>query len=81
MYVNDFFEKNLITNLAALLNIDRSRVRVVKIVNAAGRSRKRRAIPQDDTMKIKLEISNPPPSRIPYKPEKHYDGNSTSGPR
>jgi hypothetical protein len=80
VHVNNFFEKNLITNLAALLNIDRSRIRVVEIVNAAaGRFRRRRAVPRDDTMKITIQISNPPPLRIPYEPEETY--NETSGPR
>lgn len=69
---NDFFEKNLIQNLATLLNIDESRIRVVEIVNAAGISRRRRRDSDDSQMIVTMEIGDPPSRHIPYTPEEKY---------
>ena len=77
VHFNDFFEQNLIQNLAALLGIDESLIRVVEIVNAAGDSRRTRRDSEDDTMTIALEIGDPPQKKIPFKPEETYvPGNS-----
>ena len=40
--VDDFFKEKLVSNLATLLNIDKSRIRFMKVVSAGG-SRKRRS--------------------------------------
>ena len=69
VHFNDFFEKNLIQNLASLLNIDKSRIRVVEIVNAAGNSRRQRRESDDKTMSVTIEIGDPPQPHIPYSPE------------
>lgn len=71
VHINDFFEKNLIINLAALLNIDKSNIRMVSIVNGARQSRLRRALPQD--MKITVEISIPPPLHIPFEADESFN--------
>ena len=72
VHFNDFFEKNLIQNLASLLNIDESRIRVVEIVNAAGGSRRRRRESDDKTMTVTIEIGDPPQPSIPYTPEDKF---------
>jgi len=72
VHFNDFFEKNLIQNLASLLNIDESRIRVVEIVNAAGSSRRRRREPDDKTMTVTIEIGDPPLPSIAYTPEDKF---------
>lgn len=72
VHLNDFFEKNLIQNLASLLNIDESRIRVVEIVNAAGGSRRRRRESDDKTMTVTIEIGDPPQPSIPYTPEDKF---------
>lgn len=71
VHFNDFFEKNLIQNLASILNIDESRIRVVEIVNAVGGSRRRRES-DDKTMTITIEIGDPPQPIIPYTPEDKF---------
>ena len=78
VHFNDFFEKNLIQNLASLLNIDQSRIRVVEIVNVAGNSRRRRRDSDDKVMTVTIEIGDPPQPRIPYTPEETFvPGNLT----
>ena len=72
IHFNDFFEKNLIQNLASLLDIDESRIRVVEIVNAAGSSRRRRRESDDKTMTVTIEIGDPPQPSIPYTPEDKF---------
>ena len=77
VHFNDFFEKNLIHNLASLLQIDESRIRIVEVVNALESSRRRRRKSNDGTMNIKIEIGNPPQPQIPYTPEGKFNpGNS-----
>ena len=77
VHFNDFFEKNLIENLASLLGVDESLIRVVEIVNALGDSRRRRRDSDDETMTVTLEIGDPPQKKIPFKPEETYvPGNS-----
>ena len=76
VHFNEFFEKNLIQNLASLLGIDESLIRVVEIVNAAGDSRRRRR-DSDDTITVTLEIGDPPQKKVPFNPEETYvPGNS-----
>ena len=54
--IDDFFEKNLVNNLAALLGIDESRIRIVNIVSESGK-RKRRS---SGDVSIEIEIGDPP---------------------
>ena len=39
--VDDFFKKNLVENLAALFEIDESRIRVMDVISADGARRRR----------------------------------------
>ncbi|XP_072177767.1 fibrocystin-L-like [Diadema setosum] len=54
--IDDFFEENLRANLAALLNIHPSKIRIVDIVREDSRRRRRAA---DGQAEVVLEISNP----------------------
>ena len=54
--VDEFFEENLVFNLATLLGIDQSRIRIVNVISEAG-NRKRQAV----GMSVEIEIGNPPP--------------------
>lgn len=40
---DDFFKENIVSNLAALLNIPKSKIRVMKVVSANGNRRRRRS--------------------------------------
>ena len=40
---DDFFEENIVRNLAALLGIPMNKVRVVEIISAGGKRRRRRS--------------------------------------
>ena len=55
--VDEFFLRNLIENLAYILNIDKSRIRIVNIIAEDSR-RRRQAI--NDTNVVVLELGNPP---------------------
>ena len=55
--IDDFFKENLVRNLAGLLGIDQSLIRVVNIVSESGR-RKRRS--SGDVALVELEIADPP---------------------
>ena len=54
--VDEFFEENLVFNLATLLGIDQSRIRIVNVISEAS-NRKRQAV----GMSVDIEIGNPPP--------------------
>ena len=54
--VDEFFEENLVFNLATLLGIDESRIRIVNVISEASSS-KRQAVGTS----IDIEIGNPPP--------------------
>ena len=78
VHFNDFFEKNLVQNMASLLNIDGSRIRVVEIVNAAEKNRRRRRTSNDEVMTVTIEIGDPPERHISYTPENTFaPGNSS----
>ena len=55
--IDDFFAANLINNLADLLDIDQSLIRVVNIVSENGRRRRRSS---DDVVVVHIEIADPP---------------------
>ena len=77
VYVDEFFEKNLVGNLAALLGIAKSQIRVVQIVKAQdGQSTRRRREERDDDMIITLEIADPPPLQIPYLPTQEFSADA-----
>ena len=67
-------------NLAALLGIDISMIRVMNVISAGGASRRRRAV--DEDMFLEIEISDPPAPSIEYAEEDLYNTtltNSTEG--
>jgi hypothetical protein len=72
--VDEFFEVNLVQNLAALLGIDTSRIRIMNVVSAEGGARKRRTA--DENMVVEFEIGDPPATTIDYEEGEVYD-NST----
>ena len=78
--VDEFFEENLVENLAALLGIDKSMIRVMNVISAGGAARRRRAV---DNMFVEVEISDPPAPSIEYAEEDLYDNstltNATAG--
>ena len=55
--IDDFFTKNLVNNLADLLGIDKSLIRVVDIVSENSRRRRRSS---DDVAIVQIEIADPP---------------------
>ncbi|KAJ8026384.1 Fibrocystin-L [Holothuria leucospilota] len=55
--VDDFFEKNIIENLANLLDIPKTKIRIVEIIREDSRRRKRRATGE---VEVVVEIGNPP---------------------
>lgn len=64
--------------MASLLNIDESRIRVVEIVNAAEKNRRRRRTSNDEVMTVTIEIGDPPERHISYTPVKTFaPGNSS----
>ena len=72
--VDEFFEVNLVENLAALLGIDTSRIRIMNVIGAGGGARKRRET--DENMVVEFEIGDPPAASIDYEEGDIYD-NST----
>lgn len=46
--VDDFFKENIVQNIAALLGIDKSRIRVMDVISAGGR--RRRNIDDDNVL-------------------------------
>ena len=71
--IDEFFEEKLVENLAALLGIDKSMIRVMNVISAGG-ARRRRAV--DETMEVEFQIGNPPAANIDYDEGDIY-GNST----
>lgn len=70
--IDEFFEERLVENLAALLGIDKSKIRVMNVISAGG-ARRRRAV---DEMVADVEIGDPPAPTIDYEQGDFYD-NST----
>ena len=73
--VDEFFEENLVQNLAALLGIDTSRIRVMNVISADS-SRRRRST--DDTMVVEFEIGDPPAATVEYDEPELYDNSTAS---
>ena len=59
--IDDFYEENLVRNLAALLNVDSSQIRIVEIVSEASR-RRRRAV--EGEVDVNVEIGPQPVATI-----------------
>ena len=76
MSIDEFFGTNLVSNLANLLGIDASRIRIVDIVGASS-SRRRRAA-DDGNLLIRIEIADPPAPTVPYQAEDVYTSNNTN---
>ena len=74
--VDEFFEVNLVQNLAALLGIDTSRIRIMNVVSANGGARRRRTT--DENMVVEFEIGDPPATTIEYEEGDVYDNNTQS---
>ena len=55
--IDDFFKKNLVSNLAELLGIDKSLIRVVDIISESSRRRRRSS---DNVAIVQIEIADPP---------------------
>ena len=55
--VDDFFEVNLIQNLALLLNIPPNRIRIVNVISESSRKR------QTGGIRVEMEIGDPPSNR------------------
>jgi len=55
--IDEFFTKNLVNNLADLLGIDKSLIRVVDIISENSRRRRRSS---GDVAIVQLEIADPP---------------------
>ncbi|XP_070541075.1 fibrocystin-L-like [Ptychodera flava] len=60
VHVDDFFEENLVANLAGLLGIDEDQIRVMEVVSESSR-RRRRAV---DSTSVTVEIGDPPQPTI-----------------
>jgi hypothetical protein len=73
--IDEFFEEKLVENLAALLGIDKSKIRVMNVIGAGG-ARRRRAV--DETMEVEFEIGNPPAASIEYNEGDIYDNSTLS---
>lgn len=66
MTVDEFFEVNLVQNLAALLGIDTSRIRIMNVVGAGGAEGRRRR-EADENMVVEFEIGDPPAASIEHE--------------
>ncbi len=55
--VDEFFETNLVANLALLLNIPRNRIRIVNVVSESSRKR------QTSSVRVEIEIGSSPESQ------------------
>merc|ERR1712117_490286 len=56
--IENFFEENVVANLAGLLGIDPSNIRVTNIVREGSTGRKKR--PEGDVLGVEFEIGPPP---------------------
>ena len=59
---DQFFEDNLVQNLASLLNVDSSKVRILEIVRGSGRRKRRQTA---GTLNVQFEIGDPPAETLP----------------
>ena len=68
--IDDFFLQNLISNLAFVLNINRSTIRVVQIVAETGPVNGKRNVQETNDTILTLEIGAPPTltSAVPTMP-------------
>ena len=73
--VDDFFERNLVSNLAFLLDIPESKIRVVMVISES--SRGRRATEPTPT-RVEIEIGDPPEAEVDSQPGTNTTGNGTS---
>ncbi|XP_071793632.1 fibrocystin-L-like isoform X1 [Asterias amurensis] len=73
--VDDFYEENLVRNLAGLLNIDESQIRIVDVVSEASGRRRRRAV--EGETEVVVEIG-PQPSPTIESPGSESSQNDTS---
>ena len=73
--VDEFFEKNLVFNLANLLGITENRIRVMEVVSASSSRRRRR---DADSVEIVIHISDPPLLSVDY--ESNNDSSPTEAP-
>ena len=72
--IDDFFEENLVDNLAGLLGIDRSRIRIVNIVREDSSDRRRRSV-FSDLIIVQIELADPPlASNISESSQGNYTG-------
>merc|ERR1719347_121004 len=58
--IENFFEENVVANLAGLLGIDPSNIRVTNIVREGSTGRKKRSDDQGDVLGVEFEIGPPP---------------------
>ena len=72
--IDEFFEENLVQNLAALLGIDKSRIRIMNVIGAGGARRRRSA---EENMVVEFEIGDPPSPTVEYEETDTYN-NSTA---
>ncbi|XP_071792804.1 fibrocystin-L-like isoform X2 [Asterias amurensis] len=73
--VDDFFEVNLVRNLAGLLNVDKSQIRIVDVVSEASGRRRRRAVGGETEVVIEI---GPPPAPTIESPGSETTQNDTS---
>ncbi|XP_033119893.1 fibrocystin-L-like [Anneissia japonica] len=73
--VDDFFEENLVQNLANLLGIDKSRIRVVDVVREGSSRRRKRS--DDSVAEVVLEVGNAPATSIELEGNSTLDANIT----
>ncbi|XP_033119895.1 fibrocystin-L-like [Anneissia japonica] len=69
--VDDFYEENLVSNLASLLGIDDSQIRVVDVVREGGRRRRSTEI------EVEIEIGDTPSITSNHTQNQNFSGNST----
>lgn len=74
--VDEFFEKNLVSNLASLLGIPENRIQVMEVVSASGSSRRRRRAL--DVKQISIQIADPPLASVDYEEEEVFTPNGSS---
>ena len=51
--IDDFFKENIIQNIAALLGIDNSRIRIMDVISAGGK-RKRRSAEEQVVITVRI---------------------------
>ena len=92
--IDDFFEQNVVANLAGLLGIDPSNIRVTNVVRENSVGRKKREAGEPEPVDIEFEIGPPPlDDLVDFMPEEYtyaapteftenpaYTTQSTAGP-